>query len=190
MTFSKHLGIFAVLVALFVSSPSLAANRKYKAALKENTRTQETYQREDFYASLKWTVTYLKPEFVDVTLGYMSEFYDSSAADQNSKRFEWQKRFHDTTAFYVSFYGYDFNHSDLSNKNGDWEIFLLSDGKRYNATKIEKVGKPSPLEMRLFPYTNLWARHFYVYFPEEAGRGSKIELRVVGPQGNGSLIWK
>lgn len=179
-----------IVLCVCLSFNAHAGKKDYKKLLKHYTHAQETYQREDFYASLNWTASYLHPNLISEALTHMNEMYQFSSTQRVENKKKWHDKLDGYVVFYVNFYGYDYKHSDLSKDNGDWNIFLTSGAERFEPVKIEKITKPSPLEVTLFPYTNIWSRHYYIYFPQEAATGNTMQLNVVGPQGTGKLVWK
>lgn len=180
---------FLVLCCLFISPPAYARAPSYKKILKKYTRHNEVYQREDIYASISWHVTWQADEFLQAKVAKIAKIYRHDENEKESQRRSEQGKFGDFESFFVSFYSYDFKNADLSRSTENWQLTLSVDGEEFSPVRIEKVGTLSPLKQVLFPYSNLWARHYFVYFPKVASYGKKIELRVDGPYGHSALTW-
>lgn len=181
------IGFFLIILSL---SPFVHAKNPYKKAIKKWTRDNEVYQREDFYASLKWFATLQSDDFIVAKAQEMAKIYEHDAGQTQIYLKKEMDQHHPYLSFFVSFYGYDYNNSDISNEKAGWKLHVEVNGERYEPTKIVRIDKLKPLHQRLYPYSNIWSRHFFVYFPKPAGAdASQVKLLVNGPFGNDELIW-
>lgn len=185
---------FIVLAFVFCLVPvpdSQAEKFNYKRELKKWTRSDEVYQRDDFYASLSWSATYQGPRFVRAKVRKMAEIYDDGAERTEHILNAELNKFSRQAGFYVSFYAYNGHYADLSQKRNGWRLTLWVNGRRYEPDKFEKFTKVRPLYQELYPYSNQWSRHYYVYFPLPVSdlEGAAFELRIRGPTGESSLRW-
>jgi hypothetical protein len=175
---------------LFFLSPLAHAKNPYKKAVKKWTREHEVYQREDFYTSLKWFATLQSDDFIAAKAQEMAQIYEYDGSQHQAYLKKELDQHQPYLSFFVSFYGYDYNNSDISNEKSDWKIQVEVNGERYEPVKIVKIDKLKPLHQRLYPYANLWSRHFFIYFPKPAGAdSSQVRLLMNGPFGNDELIW-
>jgi hypothetical protein len=178
---------------LTLISPQLfahVAKKEYRKALKTWSRSDELYQRQDFYASMKWDVTYFSPDFFAAQVDEVARIYDSSPAENAKYGNDQHAKFGGFTIFFVSFYGYDYKNSDLAKKNSVWTLRMEVGGERYDPVKFESVNKPTPLDRQLYPYINTWARHYFVYFPKiSVLNPGDLKLKINGPYSQGSLSW-
>lgn len=159
----------------------------YRKAFKKWTKSDELYQREDFYASMAWHVTYLSPGFLSTLVDEVARIYDYSPAETDKYRREVMQKFGDNSVFFVSFYGYDYKASDISKKDSVWKLRLETADSRDEPEKIELIKKPDPLLTQLYNYIRPWARHYYVYFPQVDA--PTVKLKVNGPHSQGELTW-
>lgn len=186
--------IFIFLLFSFFMTPGLAiakANKKdYKNALKEWTREEEKYQREDFYASLKWYATFLSPSFIHAQVNELARIYDYSQEERRRAYLKMQDQHGDYTSFFISFYAYNFKAADLDAKNPLWVLKMRVNGQDYDPVRIDEVRKITPLQQVLYPYVATWSRHYYVYFPQIFDlEAKKVELQINGPNGESILRW-
>jgi hypothetical protein len=105
----------------------------------------------------------------------------------------------DDHEFYVALYGTSWRYTDLSRPTSAWIVRLIDDqGNETAPTKIESIIKPSPLEVRYFPYTTVWRHAFRIRFPRATGDGRAtisqsakwFGLLFAGAEGNEELIWR
>lgn len=186
------LSAFLIAVTAFAPAPAFSGSPKksYKKALKAWTHEDELYQREDFYASMKWTVTYLSPEFMAAQADMVSDIYDHSPTEKARYVRQQRDRFGGYEAFFVSFYGYDYKTADLAKKDSIWRLRLEENGREVAPSKFEEIRKPTPFDIQLYPYINTWSRHYFVYFPKAAGlRPGETKLKINGPYSRGELAW-
>lgn len=169
---------------------SQTTKRDYKKALKTWTRDDELFQRPDFYASMKWSVTYLSPSFVRAQNDELARIYNRLPSEKDAALRGAQSRYGGYEAFFVSFYGYDYKTADLAKKDSIWLLRLEVNGRRYEPVKIEPLSKPTPIDIDLYPYINTWARYYTVYFPKVSGiRSGDVTLHIHGPDAEGALSW-
>ena len=89
------------------------------------------------------------------------------------------------------FYAYDRKNGDLANKDSDWQLFLDVDGKKIKTKKIEKISKITDYHRVLFPYSNIWSRHYLISFPKHnEQKFTPVTLSIRGPFGQSQLEWK
>lgn len=184
--------IVLILCILPILQPSHAWFKKnpYTKEVKGHTRTDELYQRSDFYASISWTATLLDETFLQVITDEVGRIYDYRPAEKNSYYQDNLKRYEEGTVFFLSFYAYEKNVVDLTQKYPTWKIRLEVDGKRYDPIRVQKIGKPDVLTALLFPYVKPWANHYYLYFPKlNLGESHGVTLTVDGPNAHGKLVW-
>ena len=189
----KTISIISVLLITFIFSFSATAKspRKiYKKAIKTWTHSDELYQRDDFYASMIWHVTYLSLKFLSAQTGEISAIYEYSESERARYVREQQNRFGGYDVFFVSFYGYDYKTADLGNKDSIWQLRLEAGSRRVAPVKFEELKKPTPLDIQLYPYINTWSHHYFVYFPKTSGLGTgELKLKINGPYSNGEFVW-
>lgn len=169
---------------------SIAKKFNYAKHLKEWTRDHERFQRKDFHASLKWHATLLSQKYLKAQAREAANIYDYNSEEKDKFLEKQIVKFHDKIVFFVSFYAYNYNFSDLSTKNANWQVRLLVDGKKIKPSKIEKIPKPDPILKRFFPYVNPWSRHYFIYFDDlKPEQFEKVSLKVNGPSGFDQLDW-
>lgn len=184
--------VLVLFLGVFLWQPQTQAaspKKIYKKALKKWSRQQEVYQREDFYVSIDWTATYQSPEFVEAKASRMNQIYDFRGEKARDVLLKEQEKFSKYTGFYVAFYTYQYRFSDLNSKGNGWKLYLEANGERYEPVKIEALKRLRPLYQTLYPYSNLWSRHYYIYFPKVNAAPSDIKLKVTGPLGYSTLSW-
>jgi hypothetical protein len=101
--------------------------------------------------------------------------------------------------FYVALYGSTRRWTDLSKPDRSaWIVRLIDDlGDETAPSKIEPILKPGAIEMRYFPYTNVWRQIFRITFPRTTYDGRQtiapsakwFGLRFAGAEGNTELRW-
>ncbi|MBF0104502.1 MAG: hypothetical protein HQM16_04150 [Deltaproteobacteria bacterium] len=184
---------FVVLVLflffLFIFPASLSAKNIYKKQLRASSRTKEVYQRDDLFASVRWHVTYQTPEFVQAKAEKMAKFYKYEGQKKQDLIQAERAKFDAYTAFYISFYAYDYKYADISNQDNHWKLYLEADGERFEPVKFERIEKVTPLYEVLYPYSNVWSRHYYVFFPKLNTDSLPVKLIVTGPTGSSELKW-
>lgn len=184
---------YIFLILLLVQNLAFAHSKKsdYKKAIQRWTRSDELYQREDFYASVNWEATLLNQDFLEKLSHEVARLYDyTDDEEQNYFQKQWQHH-EDFTSFFLSFYVYENGGGDFTHRQPLWKIRLTVDGQRYEMTKATKVGKPSILDQQLFKYIRPWAEHYYIYFPKvDMEKASDVRLTLHGPTAQGELIWK
>lgn len=191
-TMKQILAVLSCVVFVFTSQTVTAKSLKkvYQKALKTWTRDDELYQRDDFYASMKWHATYLSSEFQAVQNEFVVDVYGYSPTERAKFVRERQNRFGGYVAFFVSFYGYDYKTADLAAKDSIWRLRLDAGGREVAPAKFEEIKKPTPFDMQIYPYINTWSRHYFVYFPKTSGLVSgEIKLKINGPNSRGELAW-
>jgi hypothetical protein len=180
----------AVLVLFSPGAFAAAPKSAYKKVVKTWTHEDELYQRDDFYASMKWHVTYLSSEFQAGQNEFVAAVYDYSPAEKAKFVRERQNRFGGYTAFFVSFYGYDYKTADLAAKDSIWRLRLDAGGREVAPVKFEEIKKPTPFDAQLYPYINTWSRHYFVFFPRTSGLvPGEVKLKINGPNSRGELAW-
>lgn len=188
-------GLFLLLAVVWFILPlptSLAGGPSYKKELKKWTRHDEVYQREDLYASIHWTATLQSADFLRTKVEEIIRIYDYDPAKAREVRQAELEKFGRYVSFYVSFYGYQYQFSDLSQKRNGWKLTLDVDGRQYEPVRFEKLDtRLRPLYQKLYPYSTVWANHYYVYFPkpDDFDRASRVALSVRGPLANSTLLW-
>lgn len=197
MRFSSLIAVWFLSALLVLASGQAHAksarhkeDKTYTKILKKWTQSDEVYQREDFYASLKWFATLQNAAMINARVDLLSHIYEYDFAKSEALRAQEHKKFDDVIAFYVSFYAYDYKTDDLARDKNDWKLFLEVDEQKVVPLRIEKVSRVSPVEQSLYPYSNAWAQHYYVYFPKPKISYSSIRLSVFGPAGKSSLVWQ
>lgn len=166
------------------------AKKTYRKILKKWTRNREEYQRDDFYSSLTWYATLQSPEMIEAKSDYMSQIYAFKQEKRDELFLAEQKKFSQYTAVYLSLYSYDFKYSDITRKDAYWKLYLDVGDVRYEPVKIEKIEKLTPLYQTLYPYSDIWSRYFYVYFPKVDYAHQQIKLIIAGPTSRSELIWE
>lgn len=180
-------------VGLFIILPSLSwAKVSYHKVLHQWTKDHAVYQREDFYASLVWAATLQSPEFLRAKSQEIAKIYDDDFSKEQEVLKEQNREFGDKITFFLSVYVYDYKVADLINPKNGWKLQAEILGKRYEPDKIKYLSKLSPLEKRLFPYSNIWSKHYMVYFPKPDGfnaNGMRVKLHLRGPDSQDVLVW-
>ncbi len=164
----------------------------YKKSLKQATRSQELYQREDFHASLKWQATWLNAEFLQAWSNEHARIYHLSESERQAYLAELEQKFSGFDAFFVNFYSYDYRESDLTNLKSVWHLRLPAedaDGEGVQPVKVTKISKPDSYLKRIFPYIDVWSSHCYVFFPKGTQPDGHMTLNVFGPTGKSHLSW-
>jgi len=182
--------LFCILFSFIIFPSDLYAKKSYKRVLKSWTRQKEVYGRDDFYACMKWFVTYQSNEFVNSKIDKVTGMYKYS--DQKAGQFlqAEKEKYDGYYGFYISFYAYDYRYSDLSAKDSVWELQLEVDGKQMSPAKIKKISSLTPFYRSLYPYSNVWSRHYIVYFPKKTKISNPpLTLSINGPFGHSSLKW-
>jgi len=190
LTTVKVWGLLIILLAVLIFPTNLFAKSAYKKELQRWTRQEEVFQGPDFYASINWAATYQSPSFLKAKIEKMSKMFEYSPQKKIEVATEEQNKYGDYYSFFVSFYSYQYKYSDIFDKKSAWEIYLEVDGKRYKPVKHENLSRVTPLYQKLYPYSNIWSRHYYVYFPKTDSQDSPLKLIVTGPQGKSELNWK
>jgi hypothetical protein len=184
---------FLLILILLIAFPAAAKfqhtkRKAYKKILKTHTQGNEVYQRDDFYASMRWVVTYLDSPFQAALIDEVSRIYDYSPAQETKYAAESREKFSDNTVFFISFYAYDNKTADLRKLKNLWTLRVVTpDGKRMEPTKIDFINRPTPLDIELFPQVNTWSRHYYVYFPRIDA--PTFQLQLNGPDSETTLSW-
>lgn len=187
----KFFVFFLLIVFLVLPSHAWFKKSPYKKALKQNTRGEQLYQRPDFYASVVWTATRLDEVFLQDLSDEIARIYDHTPAEKHSYYRGNLEKLEGYMPFFVSFYAYERNKRDLTQKYPSWKVRLVANGRRYDPVKVEKIAKPDVLEALLFPYVKPWAEHYYIYFPKvHLSGGTGVVLTVHGPHAKGQLVWK
>lgn len=180
-----------LLATLLLSSGAMAGRAAFKTAFKKWTRSDELYQNLGLYASISWHATLLSEDYLIAQAHEVGRIYDYDTAQTQAYLDGEIDRARDKLLFFVSFYAFDRKNDDLAKQSSDWQLHALIDGEKIKPLKIEPIGKPSPLEKRLFPYINLWSRHYWVSFPRAISHDSTpVTLEVRGPFGHGTLSWR
>lgn len=185
--------LFIVTFFLLVTSipQNSYAKNHYKSTLKEWTREEEVYGRDDFYASMKWIATFQSAAYLKSKINKLTTIYGYSGQDLQELISKEQTPCLDNYCFYVSFYAYDRKNGDLASKDGDWKLSLDVNGRKIKPTKIEKVSKITAYHRALFPYSNIWSRHYLISFPKTTKQDSTpVTLSIRGPFGKSQLEWK
>ena len=185
---------FAVLPFGLASGPALAKSdrhekKQYEKTLWKWTRTSEVFQRDDFNASLKWYATPINEEIIAAQIRRVASVYQYDQPEYDNLSAKMTERFSHYTVYYVSFYSYEYRFEDLSKESNDWKIYLESNCNKTAPIKIEKINKVSQMDQMLFPYSNLWSHHYYIYFPKQSESTCPVKLSVFGPGGKDTLTW-
>lgn len=181
--------ICLAVVLLGFSTQSAQAKFKYKKELKKYTKSAEMYQRQDFHANIIWKVTYQAPEFLQAKAKKIAKTYKLSAQEEADIYAKQKQQFGKSVNFFVSFYSYDRNTTNLSVKDNKWKLYLVKDGKRFEPKHIREKSNLSPIEKSLFPYVDHWSKAYYVSFDLET-ISYPFELQVMSPEGHSKLLWK
>lgn len=105
----------------------------------------------------------------------------------------------DSHRFYVALYGTKVRWTDLTRPNSAWIVRLIDEeGNETAPLSIELIGRPGPLEVRYFPYSNAWRNVFRIRFPTTTSDGRTtispsarwFGLRFAGAEGNEELRWE
>ena len=162
----------------------------YKKQLKNWTREDEVYQREDFHASFKWHATRLSDEFLEAWANEQAKIYDLD--DEAKVRFlqNLQNEYANQDVFFVSFYSYSFRESDLSNPKAVWKLSLETADSILVPVQIQKLPKPTSYHSRIFKYIDTWSTCYFVTFPKSQNGDQDFHLKINGPTGKGQLQWK
>ena len=105
---------------------------------------------------------------------------------------------HDSHRFYVALYGSKVRWTALGKPETAWVMRLIDEaGNETAPLSIEEIRKPSPVEIRYFPFTTVWRSVFRVHFPTTTPEGRPtiavharwVGLRFAGPEGNTELRW-
>jgi hypothetical protein len=100
--------------------------------------------------------------------------------------------------FYVALYAQKLRWADLSSPNPAWIVRLIDDqGNETAPSEIERIRKPSAIELTYFPYTTPWRTTHRIRFPvltldgrrTISDRANWLGLRFAGAQGNQRLLW-
>ncbi len=176
-------------LAVMLITPCFAKT-SYKKIFKQVSRHEEVYGRDDFYASLNWYATYQDAAFLSAKVDKIARIYDY---DSDRKSALWQaerKNLDKYHRFFVCLYTYEYKYGDLTSHDTVWELVLDVDGEKIKPEKIELIPKVDPLTQSLFPYSNIWSRHFEVLFPKKNHvAGVPLRLQINGPFGRSVLKW-
>lgn len=165
------------------------SKKAYRKVLKNWTRQREEFQRDDLYSSLRWYATLQSPEFIQAKSNYMNDIYLYRGEERQKLADQESQKFSAVTGFFISLYSYDYKYSDLTRKDSYWKLYLEVNGKRYEPVSIERIDKLTPLYQVLYPYSDLWSRYFYVYFPKIDMENVELKLFVAGPTSRSELKW-
>ncbi len=182
---------FVLLILCFVMMGF--SHHPYKKSYKIWTRSDEVYQREDFHASFKWHATQLSDAFLEAWASEYAKIYDLSAEQNQSFLNDLQKKYTDFDVFFVVFYSYNHQESDLSKNNSIWQLNLASEFEKRSPVKIEKLSKPSSYDKHIFRDLDTWSTGYFVYFPKSTHTPDQthpLQLSIHGPTGHGDLSWK
>lgn len=152
------LGLVALLI--FINACS---NVQYRRTLRYWTRSQDIYSATTLAAKIIWHVTYLSPEYRMIAREKINEWKKVPPGEMTS--YPEYLTSNESGEFLVSIFtprGYP----SLTNGDKDfWEFTLdFPTGESVLPSSVVSV-KLTPTESRLFPYTNIWSRFYYVKFP-------------------------
>ncbi|OGQ07978.1 MAG: hypothetical protein A3G32_07570 [Deltaproteobacteria bacterium RIFCSPLOWO2_12_FULL_40_28] len=176
------------LIPLVFLSYSLDAKENYRRVQKKLTRSDQVYRLKDLNAVILWSATYLSDELLNSEAGWIAKHYNLSQTEKADKLGELNAQKDEMGYFFVSFFSDQKKFSDLANPRDGWDLRLETAGERHKPVRIQKVKKPSPLEMKLYPYINSWSENYYVWFP--INPSTPFQLAVYGPKGKSHLLWK
>jgi hypothetical protein len=186
-----YLFCLVVFVCLCSSTLVIAKSKSFKRYQKRWTRSDEVYQRADFYASIRWAATYMSDEFLRAKAKKLADIYHFDAQKEQELLDEEYKKYGDSHVFFLSFYAYDPKDSNLNRKNSIWDIKLkLNNGKILKPEHIKVIPRISPLHQAIYPQCNVWSKHYFIYFPKTASDSIKnLALEINGPFTHSELKW-
>jgi hypothetical protein len=180
-----------LLLFCFLLPSSSWAKFNYKKPLKKWTRQNEVYQREDFYASMLWTATFHSKEFLHAKVEKISGFYDYNDSQKQNLMNEELSKIEDEMVFFVSVYTYNYRDANLTLDSNAWEILATVQGQAVKPKTVKRIKKPSPTQLSLYPYINLWSNHYMITFPKPiSGDVRNIELSLKSPFAKDTFVWK
>ena len=169
----------------------------YEQVLHRWTRDESLLQLSELDDVLTVTSTYESWDFrYAYVVRYAQDFRLTTAQrrDLLDRTLAETKEVHE---FYVALYGTKWRWNDLTRPESGWTVRLIDEkGNETAPSKLVKI-KPGPLELRYFPYTNVWRQAFRVAFPTSSDDGRPtvspeakwFSLRFAGAQGNEELHW-
>lgn len=168
-----------------------AGEGSYKKTLKKWTRTDEVYKADDFHAVIIWSATILNDRMLSAQAEKYAKAYNVGVSERDEIFEKLEKKREGGTLFFVSFYSYDRKFNDLADKRAGWDLRLEAGDSTFRPLHIEKINKPTPLDLLYFPYFDQWSTGYYVRFPAEAGmQVFPWTLAVHGPKAHSTLVWK
>lgn len=178
-----------VCVLLIMPAQARVSKKSYKKALKKVTRKEAVYQRDDFHANIVWAATHQTPEYLQSKTDYIAKIYDLTPQEKQEILDKQNKAFAQQVSFFVSFYSYDRNTTNLSVKDNKWKLYLHTGAQKIEPSSIRVKEKLTPIEKVLFPYVDHWSKAYYVTFPIESLQ-VPFTLEIRSPEGNSELRWK
>lgn len=173
--------LFFVMSTQAFSAPS----KNYKKVFKNHSRTKTFYQKDNMRALVIIKSTHITDEFCDEQKNELRKVYKLSIEESGLVCPNGGK----STLFFVSFYADAPMFKDLNNKNGDWELTLETENGLYHPTEIKKLGKPTAINLHLFPTLDQWSKGYYVWFPVSKQSGP-MTLSLRSPYAKTDLVWK
>ncbi|HSC87444.1 MAG TPA: hypothetical protein VLC09_09255 [Polyangiaceae bacterium] len=145
------------------------------------------------------TSTYESWDFRHAWVSRYAEDYRLSAAERRSMLDRSLAEARAGETFYVALFAQNQKYGDLKIDDPTWIVRLVDDsGNETPPLNVERIRKPTAVELTYFPYTSPWRLVYRITFPRQNARGTSIVrpdarwfgLRFAGPLGNTTLVWE
>jgi len=176
--------LFFLLFFLITTSAFSAPSKSYKKIFKSHSKTKTFYQKDNMRALVIFKSTHITDELCaeqkkELRRIYKLSIEESPVCPKDNK----------STLFFVSFYADASMLKDLMNKKSDWELTLETGSGLYRPSQIEKMGKPTAINVHLYPTLDQWSNGYYVWFPVNSS-SAKMTLSLRSPYAKTDLVWK
>lgn len=167
------------------------SNSNYEAVLERWTKSDRKYS--GLENKFELTATLLSVDIIEAQYSKDASQYKWAGEDARKKHDAAFKDSTNSSRVFLSFFTPVEENSRLDKADSVWHIFLIVDGKQYDARMIKRIfGNMADLKQK-YPYHNPWSKAFDLTFPvstDIVSRASSVKLVMSGPVGHSELIFK
>ncbi len=138
-----------------------------------------------FYNAFEFNVTFLNTSVREAIKYYQASYSQWTKEKTQSELAKSLDEANYDTTFFLSFFTPFPKDNNLSKKTSTWNIYLETNGRRYEATVVKALEEFSEL-IKLYPFHNRWSTAYMVKFrlPTSITQNQPSKFVITGPLGS------
>ena len=153
-------------------SGSAASQERYREALDRFTRHAEIYELFDTRAFTAATLQTMA--FRQARVARMADFRSQTAADVEALLAAERKAHEEALEVVVGLHANERRFDDMNKPNSIWSLALVSEAGEVAPLTVERISRPDPNFVALYPYLGAFWTAYRVRFPRNLASGAPL----------------